>query len=241
LKQEKFIITKHNVIAADIHEMILSGGETEHIRPGQFVNLSLPEKFLRRPISVCDCDSNTLTLVFKVVGSGTEQMANMWQGQSFDMLTGLGNGFDLSKAGDAPLLVGGGVGVPPMYMLAKELIKQGKKVSVVLGFNTKDDVFYEDKFKELGAEVRVTTMDGSYGTKGVVTDVLPECSFFYACGPRPMLKALAEKCPADGEVSMEERMGCGFGACMGCTIETKSGPRRVCKEGPVFPKDEIIW
>ena len=222
--------------------MILSGN-TEGIVAGQFVNLKLEGRFLRRPISVCDSEEGLLTLVYKIVGKGTEDMSRMTAGEKIDILTELGNGYDLKCSGDKPLLIGGGVGIPPLYKLAKELIKNGKKVSVVLGFNTKDEIFYEDEFKKLGAEVFVTTVDGSYGIRGFVTDAMAdiEYSYFYTCGPEPMLKAVYRASKTSGEMSFEERMGCGFGACMGCSCKTVSGNKRICKEGPVLKKEDIIW
>ena len=217
-------------------------GDTEEIRAGQFVNILLDGLYLRRPISVCDCIDGELTIIYKVVGKGTEKMAKMTEGK-LDILTGLGNGYDLSTAGDKPLLLGGGVGVPPLYMLAKKLIAEGKQVSVILGFNTKDEIFYEEEFKALGASVTVTTVDGSYGVKGFVTNALPDIdyTYVYSCGPLPMLKALAGATQTSGQYSLEERMGCGFGACMGCSCKTLLGNKRICKEGPVFVKEEIIW
>ena len=223
--------------------MILSGDTSDITRSGQFVNIKLDGFFLRRPISVCDSADGELTLVYKVVGKGTEYMSKMLQGDKLDILTGLGNGYDLTKSGDAPLLVGGGVGVPPLYRLAKELVALGKEVTVILGFNTKDEVFYENEFKKLGAKVLVATVDGSMGVKGFVTDAMKDLSYtyFYSCGPEPMLKALYNASKSDGEMSFEERMGCGFGACMGCSCKTVSGNKRICKEGPVLAKEDIIW
>jgi dihydroorotate dehydrogenase electron transfer subunit len=199
--------------------------------------------YLRRPISVCDCEDGKLTIVYKVVGKGTEAMSVMNVGTELDVLTGLGNGYDLSTAGDAPLLIGGGVGVPPMYMLAKKLRGMGKSVKVILGFNKKEEIFYEEEFKKLGCEVFVTTVDGSYGTKGFVTDVMKNLvySYFYTCGPEPMLKAIYSASKSEGQFSFEERMGCGFGACMGCSCKTVTGYKRICKEGPVLKKEEILW
>ena len=235
----------NEVIAERVYRMVLRG-ETEGIRPGQFVEIAVPECYLRRPISVCDIEGDTMTLVYKVVGKGTALMAQMKAGENLDILTCLGNGYDLSKAGDEVLLVGGGVGVPPLVYAAKELRKQGKSVRVVMGFNNRSEVFAEQTFAALGCEVEVCTMDGSYGTKGVVTDsrfLNPDSRFpmpyYYACGPLPMLKALIGKAGTHGEVSMEERMGCGVGICVGCSIETKDGIKRVCKEGPVFNAETL--
>lgn len=241
MKQGYFEIITNEVIAKSVFKMTLSG-DTENIKAGQFVNIKLDGYFLRRPISVCDSENGVLTLIYKVVGHGTELMSGMRSGEKLDLLTELGNGYDTSLSGDCPVLLGGGVGVPPLYKLAKELVSQGKKVSVVLGFNTKDEVFYEDEFKALGCCVTVTTADGSYGSKGFVTDALPEnYSYFYTCGPEPMLKAVYKKTVTSGQMSFEERMGCGFGACMGCSCKTLTGNKRICKEGPVIKKEEILW
>ena len=212
------------------------------ILPGQFINIKLEGLYLRRPISVCDRDEKTVTIIYKVVGKGTEQMSRMQEGE-LDVLTGLGNGYDLSPAGDRPLLVGGGVGVPPLYLLAKELAKAGKKVSVILGFNTADEVFYEEEFKALGCDVAVTTVDGSKGVKGFVTNAMEDLdyTYFFTCGPEPMLKALYNASKTSGQLSFEERMGCGFGACMGCSCKTIYGNKRICKEGPILRKEEILW
>ena len=237
MKQQLFEIQSNEQIAKSVYRMQL-GGDTTGILPGQFVNIRVQGQFLRRPISVCNITDGILTIIYKVVGVGTEAMSHLPIGTQLDVLTVLGNGYDLSKAGDAPLLVGGGVGVPPMYMLARQLREAGKKVRVILGFNTKDEVFYEEEFRALGCDVTVTTVDGSHGVKGFVTNALDgQQSYYYTCGPLPMIKALLQAAGTNGEVSMEERMGCGFGACMGCTIQTTKGPKRVCKEGPVFPAE----
>ena len=234
MKQQTFEIQSNEQIAKNVYRMQLAG-DTAGILPGQFVNIRVQGQFLRRPISVCNITDGILTIIYKVVGVGTEAMSHLPVGTQLDVLTVLGNGYDLSKAGDKPLLVGGGVGVPPMYMLARQLREAGKKVRVILGFNTKDEVFYEEEFRALGCDVTVTTVDGSHGVKGFVTNALDgKESYYYTCGPLPMIKALLQALGTNGEVSMEERMGCGFGACMGCTIQTTQGPKRVCKEGPVF-------
>ena len=242
MKQTLFTILKNTPLTQTVYQMVL-GGDTEAITaPGQFVNIKLDGLYLRRPISVCDCNDGELTLVYKVVGKGTEQMSRMPAGAKLDVLTGLGNGYDTAMAGGQALLLGGGVGVPPLYMLAKTLIAQGKTVSVVLGFNTADEVFYEQEFKALGASVTVTTVDGSYGVKGFVTDALPDnYDYFFTCGPEPMLKAVYKSTATDGQFSFEERMGCGFGACMGCSCKTVTGYKRICKDGPVLKKEEILW
>ena len=237
MKQHIFEIQSNEQIAKNVYRMQLCG-DTTGILSGQFVNIRVQGQFLRRPISVCNITDGILTIIYKVVGVGTEVMSHLPIGTQLDVLTVLGNGYDLTKAGDAPLLVGGGVGVPPMYMLARQLREAGKKVRVILGFNTKDEVFYEEEFRALGCDVTVTTVDGSHGVKGFVTNALDgKQSYYYTCGPLPMIKALLQAAGTNGEVSMEERMGCGFGACMGCTIQTTQGPKRVCKEGPVFPAE----
>jgi len=242
MKQTVFTITENTPLTATVYRMVLVG-DTAGITTGQFVNIQLEGLYLRRPISVCDCQGDTLTLIYKVVGKGTRQMAQLSAGQTLDVLTGLGNGYDLSKAGEHPLLLGGGVGVPPLYMLARQLREQGKAVSVVLGFNTADEVFYEQEFAALGCDVTVTTADGTHGTKGFVTDALPaDYSYFYTCGPEPMLKAVYKATATSGQFSFEERMGCGFGACMGCSCKLVTGGyKRICKDGPVLEKEEILW
>ena len=242
MKQSIFEILDNKPLTESVYEMRLAGDTADITAPGQFVNIKLDGLFLRRPISVCDRTDGVLTLVYKVVGRGTEKMAAMVAGEKLDILTGLGNGYDLSKAGERPLLLGGGVGVPPLYLLAKTLIAEGKRPYVILGFNTKSEVFYEEEFRALGALVTVTTVDGSYGTKGFVTNALPEeYTYFYTCGPEPMLKAVWKSTVTSGQLSFEERMGCGFGACMGCSCKTLTGNKRICKEGPVMVKEEILW
>lgn len=241
MQQVLLKIIENKPLTENVYKMTLSGDVSDIVTPGQFVNIKLDGLYLRRPISVCDCEGDLLTIIYKVVGKGTEMMSKMSEG-TLDVLTGLGNGYNTALSGDKPLLLGGGVGVPPLYMLAKYLIAEGKQVSVVLGFNTKDEVFYEEEFKKLGANVTVTTVDGSYGTKGFVTDAMgDDYTYFFTCGPEPMLKAIYKKSETSGQFSFEERMGCGFGACMGCTCETKYGRKRICKDGPVLEKEEIIW
>ena len=242
MKQSLFSIVSNTPLTDSVYKMVLSGDTSAITAPGQFVNIQLTGKFLRRPISVCDYDGETLTIVYKVVGKGTEQMASMTAGETLDILTGLGNGYDLAPAGDRPVLLGGGVGVPPLYHLAKRLLALGKEVTVVLGFNTASEIFYEKEFQALGCKVFVTTVDGSYGKKGFVTDALPEnYTYFYTCGPEPMLKAVYRTTNTSGQMSFEQRMGCGFGACMGCSCKTLTGNKRICKEGPVMQKEEILW
>lgn len=243
MKQEFFKIISQRVIAENVIEMKLEGSTEEITATGQFVNIKLDGFYLRRPISVCDYGENTLTLIYKIVGEGTLAMSKLPDGTVLDVLTGLGNGYDVSLAGDRPLLIGGGAGVPPMFALCRELISRGKKPAVILGFNSESDVFYEQEFRSLGAEVYVTTVDGSYGIKGFVTHALSmaDYTYFYVCGPEPMLKAVYDAATTSGQFSFEERMGCGFGACMGCSCKTKYGNKRICKDGPVLVKEEIIW
>ncbi len=242
MKDVLLTITENKNIAKDVFRMVLAGDVSEITAPGQFVNLKLNGFYLRRPISVCDVNGDRLTLIYKAVGHGTEAMAQMTPGKTLWALSGLGNGYDLSTAGDAPLLLGGGVGVPPLYLLAKRLRDAGKTVTAVLGFNTKDEIFFAEEFRALGADVTVTTADGSCGVKGFVTDALPETyDYFYCCGPQPMLKAVFRATATSGQFSFEERMGCGFGACMGCSCKTVTGYKRICKDGPVLKKEEILW
>ena len=243
MKQSIFTIIENRPIAASVYKMTLRGDTGAITASGQFVNLKLDGEFLRRPISVCDVEGDVLTLIYKVVGEGTEKMSRYAAGKEIDLLSGLGNGYDTAKSGDAPLLLGGGVGVPPMYLLCRKLVAEGKKPTVILGFNSKPDVFYEDEFRALGVKVLVTTADGSYGMKGFVTDAMKGVDYthFYTCGPEPMLKAIHAASVTDGQLSFEERMGCGFGACMGCSCKTLTGYKRICKEGPVMAKGEILW
>ena len=243
MKQEIFKIQSQEKIANGVYLMKLSGNTDEITASGQFVNIKLNGFFLRRPISVCDYDKNSLTLIYKTVGEGTKEMSKYENGTELDILVGLGNGYDTLRSGDKPLLVGGGVGVPPLYNLCKKLIGEGKTPTVILGFNKKEDVFFEEEFKKLGAKVYVTTASGEYGIKGFVTDAMNDLdyTYFYSCGPEPMLKAIYDKSTTEGELSFEERMGCGFGACMGCSCKTKYGNKRICKDGPVLRKEEVIW
>ena len=244
MKQGVFTIVEQTPLARDVYRMILEGDTSAITAPGQFVNIALSGLYLRRPISVCAVDGDRLTLIYKVVGAGTRAMSGMKPGTALDLLTGLGNGYDLHKSGDAPLLIGGGVGVPPLYELARRLIAQGKKVSAIIGFNAADEVFYEQELAAIGAQTLVTTVDGSVGTKGFVTDALPQVpdySYVFTCGPEPMLRAVYNATKTSGQFSFEERMGCGFGACMGCTCETKYGHKRICRDGPVLEKEEIVW
>ena len=242
MKDGIFTIQAQRPLTQSVFEIKLSGDTSAITRPGQFVNLRLDGLYLRRPISVCDLERETLTLIYKVVGKGTAQLSEMLPGQSVPVLTGLGNGYDTALSGDRPLLIGGGVGVPPLYLLAKQLRAQGKAVSVILGFNTASELFYEQEFRAIGCEVSVTTVDGSRGVKGFVTDALPEdYTHVYTCGPEPMLRAVFRRIRTGGSFSFEKRMGCGFGACMGCSCKTVTGYKRICKEGPVLQKEEILW
>ena len=242
MKDSVFTVSVQRRLTEAVYEMKLSGDTAAITAPGQFVNLRLDGLYLRRPISVCDLEGQTLTLVYKVVGKGTAQLSQMQPGQQLPVLTGLGNGYDTARSGDQPLLIGGGVGVPPLYLLAKRLRAEGKQVSVVLGFNTASELFYEQKFLDLGCTLSISTVDGSRGVKGFVTDALPACyTHVYTCGPEPMLKAVYRTIRTGGSFSFEKRMGCGFGACMGCSCKTITGYKRICKEGPVLQKEEILW
>lgn len=243
MKDTYFKIEENKLIAKNTYLTVLQGDVSDISASGQFVNIKLDGFYLRRPISVCDVYDDKLVIIYKAVGKGTELMAKTPIGGRWLVLTGLGNGYDLSKSGDRPLLIGGGAGVPPMYYLAKKLIKEGKKPSVILGFGSHDEVFFEEEFKSLGLKVTVTTADGSYGIRGFVTDAMADAdyTYFYTCGPEPMLKAVYDKTTTGGQFSFEERMGCGFGACMGCTCKTKYGNKRICRDGPVLEKEEIIW
>ena len=250
MKDLKFIVKGNTALTESIFRMVLEGDISAVTAPGQFVNIQLPGRFLRRPISICDAENGELTLIYKVVGEGTADMAAMQPGTQLDILTGLGNGYDISKAGDCPVLLGGGVGIPPLYMLTKRLIAADITPTVILGFNTKDEIFYEEEFRSLGCRVLVTTVDGSYGIKGYVTNAIDQAmtaagrsqfSSYFTCGPTPMLKAVHKALDCGGQLSLEERMGCGFGACMGCSIKVRNGYKRVCKDGPVFSSEELLW
>lgn len=243
MTESVFTVISNEKIAKNTYKMILSGN-TEGGRPGQFVNIKIDGFFLRRPISVCDIEENTLTLIYKTVGAGTDKLSKTEKGEKLDILAFLGNGYDLSKSGEAPLLIGGGVGVPPLFLLAKKLVKEGKTPTAILGFNSADEIFLKDEFEAIGVKTFIATADGSVGTRGFVTDVMKNTdiyTYFYTCGPEPMLRAVYNESKTDGEFSFEERMGCGFGACVGCTCKTKYGNKRICRDGPVLSKEEIIW
>ena len=243
MKQEFFKVKENIPLTDSVYKMVLEGNTDAVTAPGQFVNIKLDGLFLRRPISVCNCTEGELTLIYKVVGRGTELMSRMQGGEQLDLLVGLGNGYDTSAAGEHPLLIGGGVGLPPLYMLAIKLLSEGRRVSAVLGFNKSSEVFLADELRALGVDVRIATADGSLGVRGFVTDAMDgiDYSYFYTCGPEPMLRAVYNKSTTSGQFSFEERMGCGFGACMGCSCKTITGYKRICKEGPVLKKEEIIW
>ena len=243
MTESVFTVISNEKIAKNTYKMLLSGN-TEDGRPGQFVNIKIDGFFLRRPISVCDIEENTLTLIYKTVGAGTDKLSKTEKGEKLDILAFLGNGYDLSKSGEAPLLIGGGVGVPPLFLLAKKLVKEGKKPTAILGFNSADEIFLKDEFEAIGVKTFIATADGSVGTRGFVTDVMKNTdiyTYFYTCGPEPMLRAVYGESKTDGEFSFEERMGCGFVACVGCTCKTKYGNKRICRDGPVLSKEEIIW
>ena len=243
MEQQILTVLSNEKLVNGVYKMVLNGKVSAITNSGQFINIKIDNLFLRRPISVCDYSSDSVTIIYKVVGHGTEILKDKVKGDLLDCLLGLGNGYDLTLSGEEPLLIGGGVGVPPMYNLAKKLIEQGKKVTVILGFNKAEEIFYEKEFISLGAKVLVTTVDGSYGVKGFVTDAMKDLSYsyFYCCGPEPMLKAVFNASVTEGQLSFEERMGCGFGACMGCSCKTIYGNKRICKEGPVLKKGEILW
>ena len=242
MKDSIFTIAENAAIASGTYRLRLLGDVSEIQRPGQFINIKIDGFFLRRPIAVCDVDPQSVTVVYKVVGKGTDRLCRMKEGDSLSVLTGLGNGYDTADSGDHPVLLGGGVGSASLYLLAKRLREEGKQVSAILGFNTADEVFYASEFRALGAEVFVTTVDGSCGIKGFATDALPETySFFFACGPEAMLRAVYRATCTGGQLSFERRMGCGFGACMGCSCQTITGSKRICREGPVMRKEEILW
>ena len=243
MKQQLFTIIENKPLTDSVYRLRLGGNTSAITASGQFVNIKLEGKFLRRPISVCDRSGSMLTLIYKTVGKGTEQLSTMKKGEQLDLLIGLGNGYDLTPSGERPLLIGGGVGVPPLFSLADELLQKGCKVSAILGFNTASEIFYADEFRMLGVETYITTVDGSAGIKGFVTDAMKDLdySYFYTCGPEPMLKAVYRASKTDGQFSFEKRMGCGFGACMGCSCRTITGYKRICKEGPVLKKGEILW
>ena len=242
MEQTLLRIEENRPLTRDILKIRLTGDVSGVERPGQFVNVKLEGLFLRRPISVFDREEDAITLIYRTVGEGTRRLSEMKAGETLDVLTGLGNGYDLTRAGDRPLLLGGGAGVPPLYWLARVLREQGKRVTAVLGFNSAEDVFAEEDFRKLGCETTVTTADGSHGVRGFVTDAMPEeYSYFYACGPEPMMRAVDRRAKTEGEFSLEERMGCGFGACMGCSCRTRDGMKRICREGPVLRRGEILW
>ncbi len=243
MNRELFTIRDNLALTDTVYEMRLRGDTSAIRAPGQFVNIELPGFYLRRPISVCDWTAGELTILYKTVGRGTEYMKTLAEGAQLELLLGLGNGYDTSKSGGEPLLIGGGVGIPPLFALAKQLLQEGKTPTVILGFRTAAEVFYQEEFAALGVKLLITTEDGSLGIQGFVTDAMEGLSpsYLYSCGPLPMLRAVYEASACDGQFSFEERMGCGFGACMGCSCETKDGYKRICKEGPVLERGEIVW
>ena len=242
-KQGIYRVVSNEALTPLIYRMVLEGDTSALTATGQFVNLKIDGLYLRRPISVCDWDETTITLIYKVVGKGTEIMAQAKPGQTFDVLTGLGNGYNTAKSGQKPLLLGGGVGIPPLYALCKKLIAEGKTPTVVLGFNKADEIFLADEFRALSVCVIICTADGSVGVRGFVTDAMKDVDYdyFYTCGPMPMFRAIEAVATTSGQYSFEERMGCGFGACMGCSCKTKYGNKRICRDGPVLEREEIIW
>ena len=243
MKQSFFTIKQNDFLTENVKKLVLVGDTSEITTPGQFINIKIDGLYLRRPISVFDWDYFSVTVIYKIVGEGTELLAKKNIGEKLDILTGLGNGYNTSKSGNAPLLIGGGVGIPPLFGLCRRLIKENKTPTVILGFNTKDEVFCEKDFLDLGVKVIITTVDGTYGEKGFVTDQMNKVnySYFYTCGPMPMFNAIEKVALTSGQYSFEERMGCGFGACVGCTCKTKYGNKRICKDGPVLEREEIIW
>ena len=243
MKQDIYTITKNVKLTDDVMLMTLEGDTSAITASGQFINIKLEGKYLRRPISICDYNEKEIIIVYKIVGVGTEQMADLSAGDKLDVLVGLGNGYNTEKSGEKPLLIGGGVGIPPLYNLCKKLIANGTTPTVILGFNTAKEIFLKDEFEALGVKTIITTVDGSYGIKGFVTDAMKELdyTYFYTCGPMPMFKAIEATAKTSGQYSFEERMGCGFGACMGCSCKTKYGNKRICKDGPVLEREEIIW
>ena len=243
MKQALYEALSNEPIAPAVYKLVLAGDTSPITAPGQFVKIKVPGFYLRRPISLCDWDDKALTVIYKVVGDGTKALSRIRTGEKLDLLIALGNGYDTAPSGDRPLLIGGGVGVPPLFGLCRKLIAENKTVNVILGFNTRAEIFLEDEFRTLGANVAVTTADGSYWLKGFVDDAMAyaQYTYFYTCGPKPMLRAVDAAAKTGGQFSFEERMGCGTGACMGCTCKTKNGPKRVCTEGPVFLREEIEW
>lgn len=245
-------IVENRRIATKTWMMKLKGDTRYITNPGQFVNLLIKGKYLRRPISVGDYisdENGELILFYDVVGEGTAMIAEMHPGKNIQSLMGLGNGFDTEKDCLRPALIGGGIGTAPLLALAKKLLNNGKKPVAFLGFNTCNDIVLEKDLNEIGIETIISTADGSKGTKGYVTDACKNyeknnpgiLDYFYACGPTPMLKAVCQEIKLPGELSLDERMGCGFGACMCCSVKTKDGAKRICKDGPVFKKEELIW
>ncbi len=242
MKQGLFRIAENRPLTEKVSRLCLEGDCSHVGEPGQFVDLRLEGLFLRRPLSVCDVEGDRLTLLYEESGKGTALLRTLPEGTVLDVLTGLGRGFDRSLAGSSPLLIAGGTGASPLYGLAKRLCAEGRDVTVILGFATAAERFYEEEFRALGVTLCVCTEDGSYGRAGFVTEAMDRpASYFYTCGPKAMMQSVCARAETDGQLSLAVRMGCGFGACMGCRVETISGGRRVCKDGPVFGKGEILW
>ena len=241
--QTNYTVTYNKAAAPGVYKMVLEGELPDPILPGQFLNFRLDKFQIRRPISVCDCEEGRLTVFYKVVGLGTDAMSQLGPGTVLDVLAGLGNGFDTSKSGSMPLLIGGGLGASPLFFLCRQLLREGKHPLVLLGFNTAEEIFLAREFAALGAQVDVFTADGSAGDRGFATDGMAgrDYSYFYTCGPMPMFAAVNAAARTSGQFSFEARMGCGFGACMSCSCKTRFGSKRVCKDGPVFEREEILW
>ena len=242
MQKKRFQIAENSLIALKTYKLVLVG---DCAVEGEFVHIAIPGFYLRRPLSICDLEDGRMAIVYKVVGKGTRVLSERQSGETLEVLTGLGKGFDPDACREEALLVGGGLGVPPLLLLAKRLKAQGKKVTAVLGFNTAEERILVPEFESVCDTVAVSTVDGSVGVKGFVTDAIkalqPSFDCFYTCGPMVMMKVVCQTLEGPGECSLEERMGCGAGFCYGCSIQTKNGPRRVCKDGPVFKKEELIW
>jgi len=245
MKQVVFLIQSNIQIACQTWQMRLEGDSSALVSPGQFVDVAVEGFFLRRPFAARDWDAEGFDFIYKTVGEGTEAMSRMKPGQAIDVLTGLGNGFDSDSCKGKALLISGGLGASPLFPLAKRLIAEGKTVTAILGFNTAAEAILQSEYEALGAKVHMVTMDGSLGIKGLVTDAVkevdPSFDFFYTCGPKVMMKAVCETLDGPGQASLEERMGCGCGICYGCTCHTDKGPKRICADGPVFNREDIIW
>ena len=245
MEKRNYTIAANTPVAPAVYRLELTSDGVPGLRAGQFVEVAVPGKYLRRPLSVSLSEPGRLTLLYKVVGGGTAALAAMEPGAELELLTGLGNGFDIEACREKALLIGGGIGVAPLHQLCRDLRAAGKQVTAILGFNTASELILRDELEALGATVHVATMDGSAGIRGLVTDALrqvrPDFDYYYVCGPMPMMRALYPLLPEAGEFSLEERMGCGTGLCFGCTIATIDGPKRICHDGPVFKKNMLPW